>query len=329
MGNLVLHKNDIQIRYPIKLRMKDHVGTREAGLGGIGGYIIFGRGRHTVEYTDPYGNKATRTEFEHVDAIQPNIVPIGGYQFVFDKMFNIGHDQESTLRVGHLNDESPQMKIGVPRDRYLSTYYTGETSEDGSVTNNYGVNISALDYIFGFMIGDGGAKEDNITAIAPNYKNRCLYNPIPFRMSNDGYSMPDATYFGKATSYQGDIGSDPIDSYYIKRFDTPDPRIVHVWVTDNTDEFSVVDDTVFASTSSLSIESYVEINISIDAKDARGYSTTTGSTCRINEIGLVSGWYNVKENDYENLTMITHFVRSSINLSEGDSIEAIYRLYAR
>lgn len=318
----------------VKIRIRDGIRTQETketkGIAGLKGYVIFGKGRHLVHYTDPYGKPAVRTEFEEVTEVLPNIVPIGGYQFAFDKLFNIGLDEETTLRVGDLNDESPQMKIGVQRDAYKSIYYNAETSiNNGSMVPHAGVNIPAMNYIFGFMMGDGGAKEDNITAIAPNYKNRNLYHPIPFRMSNDGYTIPEGVYYGRAKSYQSDIGIDPIISSYVKKFDDPKPRIVHVWVTDNPNELSIVDDTVFASTSSLAIESYVEINISVDDKDGRGYYTSTNGSARINEFGLVSGWYNPEEDDYESLRLFTHFTRPSIALSEGDSIEAIYRLYAR
>lgn len=314
-----------------KIRIRDKVVTSDTQHhGGLHGQVIFGRGLKKIPFIDPFGNLSYRTEFEHVDYEDDNIVPIGGYQFAFSKMFNIGLDQDTTLRVGDLNDEAPQMKIGVQRAEYDSIHYDAECSvSNGSMTINPGVNISALNYIFGFMIGDGGAREDNITAIAPSYKSRTLYRAVPFRMSNDGADITNGKYFGKVTSFQGSSGMNPITSFYVKKFDTPAPRIVHTWVTDNRDEVAVVDDTVFASTSSTPIESYLEINISVDQNDARGFFTSTEASPRINEFGLVSGWYNSKKGDYESIRLFTHFTRPSIALSEGDSIEAIYRLYAR
>lgn len=313
------------------LRLKDGLRQRDGdSKAGIRGEVIFGRGLKKIPFIDPFGKQSYRTEFEHVDLVLPNIVPIGGYQFAFSKLFNIGLDQESTLRVGDLNDEAPQMKIGVPREKYKSIHYNAECSvTDGGMVVNPGVNISAMNYIFGFMMGDGGAREDNMTAIAPNYKNRGLYRAIPFRMSNDGFGLPEGKYFGKQSTFQGSGMKDVIDSYFIKKFDNPAPRIVHCWVTDNKDEMQIVDDTVFASTSSLAIESYVEMNISVDPSDGRGFFTSTNSSPRVNEFSLVSGWYNSELNDYEALRIFTHFTRPSIALSEGDSIEAIYRLYAR
>lgn len=313
------------------IQMKDKVVASELNhMGGFRGEVIFGRGKKQIPFIDPFGNQSYRTEFEQELFRDENIVPIGGYQFAFNKLFNIGLDQDTTLRVGDLNDEAPQMKIGVQRDRYNSIHYDAECSiSDGSMLVNSGVNISAMNFIFGFMIGDGGAREDNVTAIAPNYKNRGLFHPIPFRMSNDGSPLEAGKYYGKATSFQGASGMDPITSYYVKLFDDPKPRIVHAWVTNNQNELSIVDDTVFASTSSMAIESYVEMNISVSDKDARGYSTANQINCRVNEFGLVSGWYNAQLDDYEALRLFTHFTRPTITLATGDSIEAIYRLYAR
>lgn len=303
------------------------VASEQSHNGGFAGRVIFGRGKHLVPFIDPFGHQSFRTEFDEVLYDNSNIVTIGGYQFAFDKMFNIGLDQETTLRVGDLNDEAPQMKIGVQRSQYKSNLYTGETGN--TVQLNNGINISAMNYIFGFMIGDGGAREDGATAIAPDYKNRGLFHAVPFRMSNDGHSVEPNKYYGKTTTAAGATGLDPITSYYVKKFDNPAPHIVHCWIADSDEEMQIVDDSVFASTSSVPIESYVEMNISVSQFDGRGYFTSTNSTPRINEFALVSGWFNRERGDYEALRMITHFTRPSITLVEGDSIEAVYRLYAR
>lgn len=314
----------------IPMIIKDHVGTREPIKSGICGHVIFGTGKRQVKFTDPYGQESYYTTFDKVLYENDNIVPIGGYQFVFDKLFNIGLDDDTTLRVGDLNDESPQMKIGVPRGEYQSINYNAECSTiNGTTTTNPGINISAMNYVFGFMIGDGGSREDNITAIAPDYKRRSLYRPIPFRMSNDGTAIPAGKYFGKRTTANSGVGSNSITSYFVKKFDDPKPHIVHMWAANSGESSAVVDDTVFASTSSRPIESFVEINLSVSKDDVRGYFTSTGATPRVNEIGLVTGWYNGVKDDYESIRLFTHFTRPSIILSEDDSIEAVYRLYAR
>lgn len=310
------------------IRFRDRMNVNNAG--GFYGEVEFGIGKEKVEFIDPYGKPSYYTRFKEVLYRDKNIVPIGGYQFAFNKLFNIGLDQESTLRVGDLNDEAPQMKIGVRRGEYKSINYNAETStSNGAMVVNPGINISALNFVFGFMMGDGGAREDNMTAIAPDYKRRNLFRPIPFRMSNDGLLLPTGRYFGKAQTFTGTTSIEPITSYFVKKFDSPAPHIVHAWTSDNSNELAIVDDSVFASTSSIPIESYVEINFSIDAGDGRGFFTSTNASPRVNEFGLVTGWFNSELNDYESIRLFTHFTRPSIALSEGDSIEAIYRLYAR
>lgn len=309
------------------IRMRDGLSHHDSMFRGE---VIIGRGRKQVPYIDPYGKLTYRTEFEEVIDKGHNIVPIGGYQFAFSKLFNLGLDDESTLRVGDLNDEAPQMKIGISKSNYASPSYDAECSTiDGSLVVNPGVNISANNFIFGFMMGDGGSREDNMTAIAPNYKNRGLYRAVPFRMSNDGTVITDGKYYGKQSTIQGTGMTDSITSYYIKKFDDPSPRIVHCWATDTTGELSIVDDTVFASTSSTAIESYVEMNLSIAPEDGRGYFTSINASPRINEIALVTGWYNPTLGDYESIRLFTHYTRPSLVLSEGDSVEIVYRLYAR
>lgn len=313
------------------IKMNERLTTHD--ISGLRGELIFGTGRHFVDYTDPFGNKTKIAKFDEILSRDHNIIPIGGYQYVFGKLFNIGLDQESTLRVGVLNDESPMMRIGVEPGRGKYSDYNAECNDGTAlepVLPNTGVNLPAKHCIFGFMVGDGGAKEDNITPIAPDYKNRTLYHAIPFRMNNDSYPFPEGTYYGKDQQQTNDYDH---YGYYIKKFSNPQPHIVHMYASDNDSEMEIVDDSVFSSTSSTPIESFVEMNIDISAYDCRGYFTTTGTTPRINEFGLVAGWYCKDDtkgiDDYENLVLMTHFTRSSIPLADGDKVEAIYRIYAR
>ena len=152
-----------------------------------------------------------------------------------------------------------------------------------------------------------------------------LFRPIPFRMSNDNHPLPEGKYFGKAVSAPNNNG-EKITSYYIKRFDDPKPHIIHSYVSDNPNELQIVDDSVFFSTSSTPIESYIEINFSLTEYDLRNYFTSTDSTPRLNEIGLVSGWYNPAKNDFEQVRLFSHYTRPSIVLAENDTLEGIYRV---
>ncbi len=289
---------------------------------GMYGEVTFGKGLHKVPYTDIYGNKDYKLTFDEVLYKDHNIIPIGGYQFAFDKIFNIGLDQESNLKVGDLNDEKPGMKIGVSKSDYQSQNYTRESTPDKILSNNI-ANIPATNAIFGFMVGDGGSALDNMTAIAPNYKNRTLYNAIPFKTVDTKYTVNDPEYY----SYFGCTKlSDDKYQYFVKRFDTSNtPHIINSWVADGTE--TDVDDTVFSSTSTNAIETYVEMGLTIDSNDCRSEDLTTAP--RVNEIALVSGWFNETKNDYECIRLFSHFTRPSITLASGDKIEILYRVYAR
>mgnify|MGYP003571246846 CR=1 FL=1 len=313
------------------IKMSDKIKLSDKkGIGGLRGELSFGIGRHQIKYTNPFGVESYRSEFEREIYKSSNIITIGAYQFIFDKLFNIALDAESPLRIGDLNDEAPQMKIGVPKAEYKSPYYDTETSiSDSSLVINSGINISAMNYIFGFMVGSGGAREDNITAITPSYKKRNLYNPIPFRMTRDTSEIPTGQYYGKLVSYNESNSVYPVTSYYVKKFDNPSPHIVHAWVTDNTEELVPVDDTVFTNTTSDAIESYVEINMSLSSEDCREYFDSINTTPRVNEFGLVTGWYNSEKDEYESLRLFSLYTRPSLTLITGDKIEMIYRLYSR
>lgn len=293
---------------------------------GLRGELIGGRGRRVEEFIDPFGNRSWRTTFDEVLFHETNMVPIGAYSFIFSKLFNIAMDDptRNNLKVGSLNDDN-QLRIGVSPKNYSSWFYNAETGSSGNVPPVSGVNISANEAIFGFMIGDGGSREDNITAIAPDYKRRTLYHPIPFRVTDAPEKVWANKYFGRFTDLQ------QTTSFYVKRFEMTNvyPHIVHAWVSDSDQDFQPVDESVFSSTSSTPIESYVEMFLKIDSGDGLEYFNRTNTTPRINEIGLVSGWYNSQLNDFENIRLITHFTRSSIVIAENDYIEIIYRLYAR
>lgn len=293
---------------------------------GFRGHVIFGKGRYQKEYKGPNGIIHTRSEFEEVTYEDKNIVTICGYQYAFKKLFNIGRKEDrSTLVIQELNHSAPMMGIGIP----TSEYNDDITESDFLDPDN--IHIHGNDYIFGFMVGDGAGAADNVTYLAPNYKNRSLYNPVPFRILTGTNTLSDtdaAKYYGKSIIGEGTASQ--ATSYYIKKFDSL-PQICHVWVNDDGTE--VVDDTVFSSTSSVPIESYVEMNITIGGDDCRDYFTTTGSPVRINELCLVAG-YPKKDSsgkviDYCYITAFSHFTRPSITLEEDDEIECIYRLYAR
>ena len=94
-----------------RIKVIDKVGANERHFGGFFGEVIFGRGRHDVTFRDPYGKLCVRSEFDEVLYKDHNIVPIGGYQFAFDKLFNIGLDQEKALLLCSRKHRTNDLKI--------------------------------------------------------------------------------------------------------------------------------------------------------------------------------------------------------------------------
>lgn len=301
------------------ININDKLGINDRGMCGLRGEVIFGKNRRVEEFIDPITGRVNyRSKFDEILFRGTNIVPIGSYDYIFDKLFNIGLGEETTLRVGDLNEDAPLMKIGVNPLQYT---YQNEIKD----TPAGRINIPAQHFIQGFMIGDGGATEDNITALATDYKRRTLFHAIPFRMNTDGSVINPQKYYGISQDVSG------IRSYYIKMFDLPAPHIVHSWVTDIADQFEVVDETVFSSTSTIPIETYIEIAISVNKDDVRGYFQSTGATPRVNEFGLIAGYLNTNVDpvDFDAIRLITHFTRPSFVMEPGDTLEALYRIYAR
>ena len=152
-----------------------------------------------------------------------------------------------------------------------------------------------------------------------------LFHPVPFKITEEPEKVYANKYFGRFVDLQGTT------SFYVKRYETTGtyPHIVHSWVTDDVNLFQPVDESVFSSTSSTPIESYVEMLLKIDVGDGTEYFKRTNATPRVNELGLVSGWYNNDRNDWESLRLLTHYCRPSLVLGDNDFVEIIYRLYAR
>lgn len=218
-----------------------------------------------------------------------NIIPISGMQWILMKMFGLYLDaphkstyenlgKDTTLVIPELN-QSGIMGIGT-----LPTQYTPMEE-----------NIASNHIVQGFMVGNGGAGEDQLTAKNTDYSFINLRNPIPFQQSQE--QLPPevaAKYLGKL---QVPSGSSYANSYYIKKFDTT-PHIYHSWWKDGQ-KWDYVDPVVPSDLGPNAangvgktnrIESYVECKLTIDESDFKAYFTNDGNTQTpaINELGLVA-----------------------------------------
>lgn len=256
-----------------------------------------------------------------------NIIPISGYQWILMKMFGLhldsdhkntasGYekkDQNTNLIIPDLNEES-QMSIGTAPE-YYSTMRA---------------NISDTHIVQGFMIGNGGAGEDQMTAKNTDYSFVCLRNPIPFQQVNHPLSSDViGKYCGK---YR--LPSSTVDSYYIKRFDAI-PHITHSWWTDGQ-RWDYIDpvtqqdlgpDSANGTGKTNRIESYVECQLTLDDTDCASFFNTNGNTQTpaINELGLVAfdttgdGTRTTMENLYEtNIKPIIDIIFDSSKRSSDD-----------
>lgn len=211
-----------------------------------------------------------------------NIIPISGMSWTLMKMFGLyldsKHgvateqlDRDTTLITPDLND---RISIGVDPENYT-------TMTD---------DISASHFIQGFMVGNGGSGEDQMTTKNTDYSFVCLRNPIPFRQSNT--QLNDETYLGK---YR--LPGSFTYSYYIKRFDER-PHIVHSWWRDGQkwDYVNPVtpDDlgpnAVNGQGVTNRIETYAECQMSLGDGDCETYfaQQNNNQTPVINELGLVA-----------------------------------------
>lgn len=220
-----------------------------------------------------------------------NIIPISGYQWILMKMFGLhldsihnntptGYeklDQNTNVIVPDLNQDS-KLRIGTAPENY------SVMSED----------ISSSHIVQGFMIGNGGAGEDQMTAKNTDYSFMCLRNPIPFQQVPASQGLDPAVIGKYCGKYRA---NSTVNSYYIKRFDAI-PHITHSWWTDGqrwdyvdpvtTDDLGP--DAVNGVGKTNRIESYVECQLALDDTDCEAFFNRDGNTQTpaINELGLVA-----------------------------------------
>ena len=238
-----------------------------------------------------------------------NIIPISGYQWILMKMFGLHLDSE------HNNTTSGYEKLDQNTNLVIPDLNEDTKLRIGTKPSDYSVmrpNISDTHIVQGFMIGNGGAGEDQMTAKNTDYSFMCLRNPIPFQqvLVSEGLE-PDMVgkYCGK---YR--LDNQGVNSYYIKRFDAI-PHITHSWWADGQ-RWDYVDpvtqddlgpNSVNGSGKTNRIETYVECQLALDDTDCTAFFNTDGNTQTpaINELGLVAfdttgdGTRTIMENLYE------------------------------
>lgn len=216
-----------------------------------------------------------------------NIIPISGYQWILMKMFGLhldaSHaraevlDRDTNLVIPELNQDG-MLRIGTDPNEYTVM------QED----------ISAKHIVQGFIVGNGGAGEDQMTAKNTDYSFINLRNPIPFRQATESSPIDPSIIHKYCGKYRI---SSTVSSYFIKRFESL-PHIYHGWWKDSqrwdyVDPVSQSDlgpNAQNGSPKTSRIETYVDCNLKLDEDDCLEYFANNGNTQTpaINELGLVA-----------------------------------------
>lgn len=237
-----------------------------------------------------------------------NVITISGYQNILLRSFGLRLDS---------NHNAPYIDGNIGKDTNLITPDLNDLMNIGELPSSYTTmdeEFSSSHVIQGFMVGNGGAGEDNITTKNTNYSFVNLRRPIPFRQTTTVLpSSVAGQYLGIYNKSTAEEEMGYAKSYFIKKFDDT-PHIYHTWWEEGQ-KWSYVDpvsqDNLGPNQTSAAktnrIASYIECQMSISPEDCIDYFSHAGSTQTpvINEIGLVAfdaeaGLRSVFESTYRN-----------------------------
>ena len=222
-----------------------------------------------------------------------NVITLSGYQNILLRCFGLRLD--SLHKVSYIDSNiGRDTNLVTPDLNDQSVFGIGRKIEDYSPMED---EFSNTHFIQGFMVGNQGAGEDNITTKNTNYSFINLRNPIPFRQTSDVLNPDIANkYLGIYNIPNASELTGFAKSYYIKKFDET-PHIYHTWWEEDQewDKIDPVtpdqlgpDNSTAAKTNR--IASYIQCEMSIDSDDCVSYFSHAGATQSpvINELGLVS-----------------------------------------
>lgn len=237
-----------------------------------------------------------------------NVITISGYQNILLRSFGLRLDSRHDV---------PYIDGNIGKDTNLITPDLNELMNIGEKPSSYTTmedEFSSSHIIQGFMVGNGGAGEDNITTKNTNYSFVNLRRPIPFRQTTTVLPSDVAgQYLGIYNKSTAEEEMGYAKSYFIKKFDDI-PHMYHTWWKEGQ-KWSYVDPVSqdnlgpnqTASPKTDRIASYIECQMSISPEDCIDYFSHAGSTQTpvINEIGLVAfdaeaGTRSVFESTYKN-----------------------------
>ena len=233
-----------------------------------------------------------------------NMVPIGGVEYVFEKLFGVAGTQfEVPTLYGHLVQ---LFGIGI----------TGTAEND--------ITVYPVDY-----------REKSITLSRVTKDGLSLKGTmVPFRYTAEQLSSVERQrYFGKKAEDDGNT------AYYLKRFES-DPVIKHVWVTgedyEDGDERLVSSSEVWDNTvGTNTVESFTEIILKVSKQDVKEWfvNLEQEDRTRINTIALFNGRFVKNDDDptdygdYEDVRLFSKLNIPVEFLSLSKDLNIIYRIY--
>ena len=242
------------------------------------------RGHVTVWQEDPVTKE--RKLWDEDD----NIIPISGYQWILMKMFDLYLDSSHKIPYENITQDTT---VEIPDLNKSSSLMIGTDPSDYTQIDT---NIPESHFIQGFMVGNGAASEDAITAKNTDYSFVKLRNPIPFRQTQSSETLDPSIASNYLGVYRG-TGTSSAKSYYIKKFNDT-PHIFHSWWKngqswDYIDPVTIDDlgpDSANGSGKTNRIESYVSCSLTLSADDCVTFFQNEGNTqsAVINELGLVA-----------------------------------------
>lgn len=222
-----------------------------------------------------------------------NVIALSGYQNILLRSFGLRLD--SLHKVSYIDSNiGRDTNLVTPDLNDQSVFGIGRKIDEYSPMVD---EFSNTHFIQGFMVGNQGAGEDNITTKNTNYSFINLRNPIPFRQTSDVLNPDIANkYLGIYNIPNASELTGFAKSYYIKKFDET-PHMYHTWWEENQEWDKVdpvtvdqlgPDNSTAAKTNR--IASYIQCEMSIDSDDCVSYFSHAGATQSpvINELGLVS-----------------------------------------
>lgn len=226
---------------------------------------------------------------------EENKTVLGGAFSIIEKVFNT----ETPFKVATLNE--------------LYNVATGPADSDEN-------------FVCLFGIGTGGCGETIGSIVDVHYPEREIKQMIPFRVVNTPLSSEDEEVYW----FKKDYG-DGYSGYYLKSFQSITSKCL--WDDGiNGEDGSPVSSDVHSLARLDPIDTFVEMTLRIDKKDAREWFNYQGDveTPRVNSIGLFTGTKCTLDNGREEYKEVKLFSKLNIEneilqLSKG--ITLVYRIY--